>query len=421
MSFQQGLSGLNAASEALDVTGNNIANANSTGFKASTAEFSDVYANAIDGTSADQIGIGTQLAGVEQQFTQGTVTVTNNPLDLAINGNGFFELSQNGALSYTRDGSFQLDSSGYLVNSSGLQVMGYPANSSGQIVPSSPGPLQISDSDLPPKITTDAKLNLNLDSSATVPTTTTFSPTDPTSYNNSTSETVYDSLGDAHTVSLYFVQTATSNSWSVYASVDGTAPANINLGSGAGNPATLAFNSSGALTTTMPLTATINLAAVATANGTVNGAVTPLTFSLDLTGSSQFGSPFAVNSESQDGYTSGALSSTSIGANGVIQGSYTNGQTLNLGQIVLANFASASGLSATTGGNWTITPQSGPALIGTPGSGSSGSLQSGAVESSNVNLTSELVNLITEQRDYQANAQTIKAQDTVLQTLVSLN
>jgi flagellar hook protein FlgE len=421
MSFQQGLSGLDAAAQSLDVIGNNIANANTTGFKSSTAEFADVYANSIDGSSANQVGIGTQLSGVAQQFTQGTITVTNNPLDLAINGNGFFMMSQNGASSYTRDGQFLLNSNGFLVNNNGLQVLGYQANAAGQIVPSAPSPLQISNANLPATATTAAKLELNLDSSSTVPATGTFSPTDPTSYNNSTSETVYDSLGNAHVVSMYFVQTTTSNTWDMYASVDGTAPANIDLGAGAGNPAVVSFNSSGALTATMPLSASIDLAAVSTANGLVNGAVTPFPFTLDLTGSTQFGASFAVNSQSQNGFTSGQLSSTSISPTGVIQGSYTNGQTLNLGQVALANFASPSGLNASSGDLWTQSAQSGPPLIGVPGSGSSGTIQSGAVESSNVDLTAQLVDLITEQRAYQANAQTIKTQDTVLQTLVTLD
>jgi flagellar hook protein FlgE len=421
MSFQQGLSGLDAAAQSLDVIGNNIANSNTAGFKSSTAEFSDVYANSIGGSSANQVGIGTQLASVSQQFTQGTISVTNNPMDLAINGSGFFMLSQSGATSYTRDGQFSVNSSGYVVTSTGLNVLGYQANSAGQIVPSAPSPLQISNANLPAKATTKATLQLNLDSSSTIPTTPVFSPTDPTSYNNSTSETVYDSLGNAHVVSMYFVQTATSNTWNMYASVDGTPIANVDLGAGAGLPEKVAFNSSGVLTSAMPLAVAVNLAGVAAADGTVNGATTPFNFTLDLTGSTQFGASFAVNSENQNGYTSGQLSSSSISPTGVIQGSYTNGQTLNLGQVVLADFASPAGLNASSGDLWTETAQSGPPLIGTPESGSNGAIQSGAIESSNVDLTAQLVDLITEQRAYQANAQTIKTQDTVLQALVTLD
>jgi flagellar hook protein FlgE len=421
MSFQQGLSGLDAASQSLDVIGNNIANSNTAGFKSSTAEFADVYANNVNGTSANQIGIGTQLADVAQQFTQGNITTTNNPLDLAINGNGFFVMSQNGAQSYTRDGQFQINQNGFLTNAGGYQVLGYQANAAGQIVPSAPAPIQIPTTGLPATATTAATLQLNLNSASNVPATGVFSITDPTSYNNSTSETVYDSLGNSHTVSTYFVQTATPNQWDMYASVDGTPVANVNLGGGAGNPVTLKFNSAGQLQTAMPLNVAVDLAGVATANGTVNGATTPFDLTLNMTGTTQFGSAFVVNSETQNGYTSGQLSSTSISTTGVIQGSYTNGQTLNLGQVVLADFANPAGLAANSGDQWTQTLASGQPLIETPGTGSTGSIQSGAIESSNVDLTAQLVDLITEQRAYQANAQTIKTQDTVLQTLVSLD
>jgi flagellar hook protein FlgE len=421
MSFQQGLSGLDAASQSLDVIGNNIANSNTAGFKSSTAEFADVYANNVNGTSANQIGIGTQLADVAQQFTQGNITTTNNPLDLAINGNGFFVMSQNGAQSYTRDGQFQINQSGFLTNAAGYQVLGYQANASGQIVPSAPSAIQIPTTGLPATATTAATLQLNLNSGSNVPATGTFSITDPTSYNNSTSETVYDSLGNSHTVSTYFVQTSTPNQWDMYASVDGTPVANVDLGGGAGNPVTLTFNSAGQLQTTMPMNIAVDLAGVATANSTVNGATTPFDFTLNMTGTTQFGSAFVVNSETQDGYTSGQLASTSISSNGVIQGSYTNGQTLNLGQVVLADFANPAGLAENSGDQWTQTLASGQPLIETPGAGSTGSIQSGAIESSNVDLTAQLVDLITEQRAYQANAQTIKTQDTVLQTLVSLD
>jgi flagellar hook protein FlgE len=421
MSFQQGLSGLDAASQALDVIGNNISNSNTDGFKSGTAEFSDVYANSIAGSGSTSIGIGTKLATVATQFTQGTISVTNNPMDLAINGNGFFRMAQNGTVSYTRDGEFQLDSNGFITNASGQDLTGYPANAAGVIVPAAPVPLQVSTANLPPSSTSTSQAQLNLDSTQSVPVTGTFNPTDPSSYNSSTSLTVYDSLGNSHVVSLYFVKTATTNQWNLQANVDGTAAGNIDLGAGGGSPEALAFDNSGNLTTTMPLTASIDLAGVATALGQVNGAVTPLTFTLNMTGSTQYGSGFAVNTLTQNGYTSGKLSSTSIGPDGIVQGRYTNGQSLNLGQVVLANFAAPTGLNPLGSGQFAETPQSGQPLVGAPGSGSNGVLQSGAVESSNVDLTAQLVNMITEQRAYQANAQSIKTQDAVLQTLVTLD
>jgi flagellar hook protein FlgE len=421
MSFQQGLSGLDAASQSLDVIGNNIANANSAGFKSSTAEFSDVFASSIGGGGGNSVGIGTQLAAVAQQFTQGDITTTNNPMDLAINGNGFFRMSDNGAISYTRDGEFQVNSSGFITNSNGQELTGYPADSTGTIVPAAPVPLQLSNSNLPPKATSSTDANLNLDATMSQPATGTFNPTDPTSYNSSTSISVYDSLGNAHTVSLYYVKTATTNQWNLQANVDGTAIGNVDLGGGAGNPEPIAFDNAGNLTTTMPINVSIDLNAVATANGLVNGANTPMTFTLDMTGSTQFGSGFAVNNLTQDGYTSGRLTSTSIGADGVIQGRYTNGQSLVLGQVVMANFNSPSGLKPLGEGQWAETTASGQPLVGVPGSGSNGAIQAGAIESSNVDLTAQLVEMITEQRAYQANAQSIKTQDAVLQTLVTLD
>jgi flagellar hook protein FlgE len=421
MSFQQGLSGLDAASQSLDVIGNNIANANSAGFKSSTAEFSDVFASSIGGGGGSSVGIGTQLATVAQQFTQGDITTTNNPMDLAINGNGFFRMSDNGAISYTRDGEFQVDSNGFITNSTGEQLTGYPANATGTIVPAAPVPLQLSNSNLPPKATTSTDANLNLDATMSQPATAVFNPTDPTSYNSSTSISVYDSLGNAHTVSLYYVKTATTNQWNLQANVDGTAIGNVDLGAGAGAAEPIAFDNAGNLTTTMPINVSVDLAAVATANGGVNGAITPMTFTLDMTGTTQFGSGFAVNNLTQDGFTSGRLTSTSIGADGVIQGRYTNGQSLVLGQVVMANFNSPSGLKPLGQGQWAETTASGQPLVGVPGSGSNGAIQAGAIESSNVDLTAQLVEMITEQRAYQANAQSIKTQDAVLQTLVTLD
>ena len=254
------------------------------------------------------------------------------------------------------------------------------------------------------------RLGINLDSRETPPATALFNPTDPTSYNKSTSGTVFDTLGNPHVLSTYYVKTAAANQWQVFGTVDGSL-ANANIGGGAGLPVTMNFNSSGALTTAMPLNASV---AVAT------GAVTPLAFTLDYTGSTQYGSPFGVNNLTQDGFTSGQLSGFSVSNDGTIVGSYTNGQTRSLGQVVLADFRNPQGPGAArqqrVGRHRTI----GPADRRRPGTGTLGVLQSAAVEESNVDLTAELVNMITAQRVYQANAQTIKTQDQVLQTLVNL-
>ena len=412
MGFQAGLSGLNAASQNLDVIGNNVANASVVGFKNSRTLFADVYANSIAGAGAGAVGLGTKVIDVQQQFTQGNITATSNPLDIAVNGGGFFRMSDNGAITFSRNGQFQFDANGYIVNADGLKLTGYSADANGNIVAAAPGPLQISTNDLAPATTDHFAAGLNLDSRSTVPPTATFDPADPSSFNHSTSATVYDTLGNEHVFTMYFVKTATNGQWDFHATVDGTAATNVNLGAGAGNPVTLNFNSSGALTTAMPI------AAVSLTVG--SGATTPLTFDLNFAGSTQYGSGFNVNSLVQNGYTSGRLNGFNIGADGQLLGQYTNGQNKAMGQIVLANFANLQGLKPLGNNQWQESAESGLPLVGAPGTGGLGVLQASAVEDSNVDLTAELVNMITAQRVYQANAQTIKTQDQVLQTLVNL-
>ena len=406
MSFQQGLSGLNAAAKNLDVIGNNVSNANTVGFKQSQAQFADVYANSLTGAGGSNVGIGVKVAQVTQQFTQGNITATNNPLDMAINGGGFFRMDNNGEVNYQRNGQFQLDKNGNIVNPTGAKLTGYVANASGVLATGAPSPLVINTADLVPKITTHVNAVLNLDSGSAIPTTTPFNINDPTTFNSSTAVSVFDSLGNSQTLQTYFVKTATPGQWQVYASSDGTQI-------GAAPVATLNFNTSGALTTAMPL-AGINVPATAA------GATTPFPVIFDYTGTTQFGSAFSVNTLNQDGYTSGRLAGFNIGSDGTILGRYTNGQSAVLGQVVLANFANPNGLQQMGNNMWAETATSGTPLVGTPDSGSLGVLQSSAVEDSNVDLTAELVNMITAQRVYQANAQTIKTQDQVMQTLVNL-
>lgn len=411
MGFQSGLSGLNAASKNLDVIGNNVANASVVGFKGSVAQFADVFAASLGGGGAGQIGIGSKMQSVAQIFNQGNVTPTNNPLDVAITGRGFFRLSDNGTILYSRNGQFRLDNQGFLVNSDGAAVTGYGTDANGNIVNATPAPIRFDTSDINPRPTADFDAGLNLDSRSTQPTVGTFDPTNTGSYNYTTSGTTYDSLGNPHVFTMYFVKTATAGQWNVHATVDGTAATNVDLGAGAGNPVTFNFDSSGALTTGMPLNTSLTI---------TSGAVTPLNFTVDFTGTTQFGSPFSVNSLAQDGYSSGRLSGFNIGTDGIVVGRYSNGQSRNLGQIVLADFINPQGLSPLGNNLWQESSDSGLALVGAPNTGTLGTLQSSAVEDSNVDLTQELVNMITAQRVYQANAQTIKTQDAVLQTLVNL-
>jgi flagellar hook protein FlgE len=411
MGFQSGLSGLNTSSKNLDVIGNNVANASVVGFKNAQAQFADVFANSLTGAGASQVGIGSKVAGVAQQFTQGNISATSNPLDIAVNGKGFFRMEQSGAVSYTRNGQFHFDSQGFVVNSNGLNLTGYGVDANGNVLPAAPAPIQISFADVPPQTTSQFVLGMNFDSRETQPATALFSPTDPTSYNFSTSGNTFDTLGNAHPFSLYFVKTATAGQWQMYGTVDGTAPANVNLGAGLGNPVAVNFDNTGQLTTGMPLNASLAIA---------SGAVTPLDFTFDLSGSTQYGSDFGVNTLSQNGYASGRLAGFNVSDDGILVGRYTNGQSRNLAQVVLADFRNLQGLKPLGDNLWEETADSGLAIVGTPDSGSLGVLQSSAVEDSNVDLTAELVNMITAQRVYQANAQTIKTQDSILQTLVNL-
>ena len=406
MSFQQGLSGLNAAAKNLDVIGNNVANSATVGFKQSQAQFADVYANSLTGAGGSNVGIGVKVAQVAQQFTQGNITSTSNPLDMAINGGGFFRMDNNGEINYQRNGQFQLDRAGFIVNPMGAKLTGYTADAGGVLSTGAPGPLSINTADLSPQITTEVNAVLNLDSGNTVPATAPFSISDPTSFNSSTAISIFDSLGNTQTLQTFYVKTANPGEWQVYAASDGTQI-------GAGPVATLNFDTSGLLTTAMPL-------APITVPATATGATPTFPVTLDYLGTTQFGAAFSVNTLNQDGFTSGRLAGFNVGADGMILGRYTNGQTGILGQVVLANFSNPNGLQQLGNNLWAETSTSGAPLVGVPDTGSLGVLQSSAVEDSNVDLTAELVNLITAQRVYQANAQTIKAQDAVLQTLVNL-
>lgn len=437
MSFQQGLSGLKSSSTALDVTGNNIANSATVGFKSSEAQFADIYAASLSGTGTSQVGIGSTVTSVSQQFTQGNITTTSNSLDISINGNGFFRMDDNGTITYSRAGQFELDANGYIVDDSGRVLTGYLADSTGNIIQSSPVDIQLSSANVAPVATgasgtTDAgvQANFNFNSNSTVPTTTFDTTVDATenastSYNYSTSTTIYDSLGNSHTLTFYLALSDTVDAtaaaegatatWNVYVSIDGTATDNSGL-----SPAIVSFDSSGNMVGTSTLTAAIDLDQVMTDQGETNIASSPLTFDIDLSESTQYGTSFAVNSLAQDGYTSGSLSSVSVGDDGIVTGTYSNGQTRALAQVVLANFANPNGLTSLGDNQWAETAASGAAVVGTPTSGTLGTLQSLSVEESNVDLTAELVDLITEQRNYQANAQTIKTEDAIMNTLVNL-
>lgn len=405
MSFQQGLSGLGAAAKALDAISNNVANASTAGYKASQAQFSDVFAASLSGAGSGQVGIGTQIASVRQQFTQGNIEVTNNAMDLAINGGGFFRMSNNGTITYTRNGQFLVDKENYIVNSLGSRLTGYAANATGAILQSSPVELQISRDDLDPSATTDMDMSLNLDSRDAV-IAGAIDIDDPTTYNVSTAATVYDSLGVAHTLTIFFQKTA-ANDWNIAYGLNGTDITSTAAGTSVQFDATGTVSGGGTTTFSIP-------------SATLGTGAADLDFTLDVTAATQFGSAFGVNDITQDGYSSGRLTGISVSDDGIVQGRYSNGLNRNLGQIVLVAFNNPNGLQPLGGNQWAETAQSGAPLVNSPGSSNLGLLQSGAIETANVDLTAELVAMITAQRNYQANAQSIKTQDSILQTLVNL-
>jgi flagellar hook protein FlgE len=476
MGFAQGVSGLNASAANLDVIGNNIANSGTVGFKSGSVLFSDVYAGS-------RVGLGTQVAGVSQNFTSGAVQTSSRGLDVAIvNGDGFFRLaSPGGEIAYSRNGQFDKDKDGYIVNAAGMRLTGYGVAANGSIAGGSPSALQLPTSAMAPNATQNISAQFNIDSRSTVPVKSPFDPGDSATYNYANAVTVYDSLGNSHEVSTFFVKTA-SNTWDVYATADGapikgsavaiaaattaattattaattaaaTAAASAAIVAAAGaaaTPAEIAQAATDAAAETAAnaaaASATANIAAVT--NGGKNGQLTfdssgklltptdgkmamtgitfangsaPMSFTADVTGTTQFGNVNDVKKLTQDGYTSGTLVAFAINEDGTITGKYSNEQAKTLGQVVLSSFVNPNGLKPTGGNLWSETASSGQPLTGTPGAGTKmGALASGALEASNVDLTSELVNLIIAQRTYQANAQTVKTQDQVMQTLVNM-
>lgn len=421
MGFQQGLSGLNATSKNLDIIGNNIANANTFGAKSSRAEFADVYANSINGAGGNSVGIGVSLETVAQQFTQGNLSTTGNPLDLAINGRGFFRvLRPGGDTAYTRNGQFKLDREGFVVDNIGNKLQAQPWNDAVGRAVGDAQPIRLQaglGAPVPTGGGTDPalrgiRLGVNLDATSAVPATP-IAFDQPSSYNYATSQTLYDSQGAPLTMNYYFRKTAADN-WDAYATVngqpfDGPAPAT-------GKVTSLTFNSTGALTspTTSP---TINVVDPRVTPASALFSALPVNFS----GSSQYASGFSVSELKQDGYASGQLTGITFDNSGVVKATYSNGRTQNLSQLQLVDFSNLQGLQPIGANLWRSTYSSGePTSGGPPGTGTYGALQAGALEESNVDLTGELVNLITAQRLYQANAKTISTQDQVLQTLVNI-
>jgi flagellar hook protein FlgE len=415
MAFSQAVSGLNAAATNLDVIGNNIANSATYGFKSGSASFADMFAGS-------KVGLGVKVAGITQDFNDGTTTNTGRGLDVAISQNGFFRLvDNNGSVYYSRNGQFKLDSDRNIVNMQGLQLTGYPATGTPPTIQQGANPTAISvpNTLMSAKTTTTAAMQINLNSSDKLPAVTPFDAANADSYNKKGSVTVFDSQGNAHDMNLYYVKNS-DNTWQVYTqdSSAGGAPASAGF---------MRFDTNGNLvgvtptaTTALPVPPATLTKEINVTTGSLNGAI-PATFSLSFLNSMQqnTGSNNIV-ATSQNGYKPGDLVSYQINDDGTVVGNYSNEQTQLLGQIVLANFANNEGLQSEGDNVWSASGASGVALLGTAGTGNFGSLTNGALESSNVDLSKELVNMIVAQRNYQSNAQTIKTQDQILNTLVNL-
>jgi flagellar hook protein FlgE len=418
-----GVSGLTAESGALDVIGNNLANTNTVGFKESRAVFENVLGAAVGSEGA--IGSGVRMSTAQQIFAEGSLETTGNATDVALSGDGFFvvqgDISGVNGTFYTRAGQTSLNANGTLVNPDGLAFQGYPANATGGFSTTA-GPITVDTAALSPKTTTTMTVTANLDSNATPPTAA-WNAQDPSDTSNfSTSMQIYDSLGDAHTANVYFQNTGTG-SWTYHVLASGsevqggTAGQNTEIATG-----TLTFNTDGSLQSNN-----------VTAGGTVsfNGANAnqPLTFNFGspagaggtgLDGITQFGSTSAISAQSQDGYSSGALSSLSIDNSGVVSGVYTNGQTIAIAQLAVAKFQSDDGLGQAGQNCWTATPDSGDPAVGTAGSGGRAAIVSGSLEESNVDIATQFTDLIAHQRGFEANSKTITTADQMLQDVLAM-
>jgi len=465
MGFATALSGLKAASTNLQVTGNNIANSQTTGFKESRAEFADVYASSLGGVSKTQPGSGVKVTEVAQQFNQGNIESTQNSLDLAISGNGFFVLADNVNLpdpnnpnapvdpsvpsAYSRNGAFQLDSSGNVVNDKGQYLLTFAANGTTAEEGFSVGvfrPLTIDTAQGLPNATENINMKLNLNGAADLPAIT-FDPTEPLSYNNTTSVTTYDVQGNAHIASTYYVKTG-ANAWDAYLFLDdygvtvgtpavvgppATAAVDSVIAGAAmvgppvvagtpntpGTPIAMVFDSTGKLSTVDGASTKVDFVNVDLAGIDPNLSVDKMNFDLDFFGTTQFATPFSVNGLDQDGLPAGNLTGIDVDDTGVVFARYSNGGSKALGQVALARFQSNQSLAKLGDTSWAKTSSSGAPIYGAAGDNNFGGIQSSALEGSNVDLSEQLVKLIIAQQAYQANSQTITTEKTLIQTILN--
>jgi flagellar hook protein FlgE len=413
MSFYTSLSGLQAAQTDLSTVSHNLANVSTDGFKKSRTSFADVIASSISTDPTKVVGSGVVVKANQQQFSEGNLQTTGSALDLAITGDGFFAVKTaglNSATDYTRNGAFQVDPTTHnIVDAQGSALLGYPVDTDGNATASGSDGLQalnLPQTSGSPAATGNVALGINLYAAAVVPTAT-FSPSNASSYNSSTTSTIYDSSGTASTMTNYYVKTG-DNSWVVHSFV-GSKELTVG-GSTAGTPVT--FDSAGALTSpTTPIT-------YDTFQPTTGGVSQSISFS--LAGSTQASTAFSVNTRSADGESVGSLAGVTVDTQGIVSASYSNGDTVKLGKVALANFANPEGLRQDGDSYWTATGISGQATMGAANENGFGSLLSGTLEGSNVDITEELVDLIAAQRNFQANAKALDTASQISQTIIQI-
>ena len=419
MAFTTALSGVNAAQSDLDVISNNIANSSTTGFKTGRAEFGDVYAQSLLGTTTPTPGQGVKVTGITQQFSQGDLEFTDNALDVAINGDGFFQVKDQGVVEYTRAGAFKIDKDGFVSTVSGARVQGYQVDATSGDVTGTIGDIQTQASLLAAKATTKATFSGNLDARDGNKTAANFLANDASTYHATTSMAVFDSQGNARSLDLYFIKTA-DNTFSVMSFLTNNATPPVSTSTTA--------NATTPLITGLPFATngTYDAAggggdkglasiAVAAANG-----VDAFAIALDVTGLTQFGSNFAINTATQNGYSAGQLSSIEVSDVGLVSARYSNGISASLGQFALADFGNPNGLQPVGSTNWVETFKSGKPVLNKAGDNALGLIQGFALEQSNVAITQELVDLIVAQRNFQANAQVVQAEDAITQTIINM-
>ncbi len=460
MSFNIALSGVSAAQKDLDVTANNIANVNTVGFKESRAEFGDVYAASLLAGGKTKVGDGVLTQEVAQQFSQGSLQFTNTALDLAITGNGFFatvpEITSRD-FSFTRAGQFKLDSDNFVVNSNGDNLLGFPVNSDGtssSVALSTTEPVRIPDSSGSPQQTTEVDIRMNLPAGDTGLDPADFNPEDPLTYNAATSVTVYDSLGDSHVMTYYFVKDGTvgvENEWFVATAVDDTlvdmtdatgadtdpATATNALGANTGNDVSaskLIFSAGGDFVgmETPDGTATADfkmqteaLGANILSNGSDDTQQITIDFNLDVNNATpneptQYASAFEVTSLEQDGLPVGRLTGIDIGPDGLVRATFSNGTSEPIVRVALVRFSNEQGLTQDSSTQWKESILSGEALAGEATTGTFGEINSSALEQANVNLTTELIDMIIAQRNFQANSRALEVNNSLNQTILNI-